>query len=89
MEPSPVKLILEQQITEIMEGRGIQETDIQEVVDTAVNGGIYLHSPDGTRLLVKKRIGNFTVYVEYNSEGEACRVLNVYSHRVSLTEDQI
>lgn len=89
MGPCPVKLILDQQIIEIMEERGIQETDIQEVVDAVANGGICLHSQDGTRILAKKRIGNFTLYVEYNSEGGSCRVLNVYSHRISLTEDQV
>lgn len=89
LESNNVKVILEDQIADIMEQRGIKENDIQDVINYAMNGGFYMHSVNGEQILAKKRLGNFTLYVEYTLENDACKVLNIYSHRVSLTEDQI
>ena len=89
LETNNVKVILEDQITDIMEQRGIKANEIQDVINYAMNGGVYMHSVNGEQILGKKRLGNFTLYVEYMLENDACKVLNIYSHRVSLIEDKI
>lgn len=81
------KIILSESIKTTMEERGIFENDVYSVIDFAANGGTFLYSNDDNTRLAKKRIGNFTVYAEYSCDGENYSVTNVYSHRVSLTED--
>ena len=70
-----------------MEDRGITEEDIHSVIDFAVNGSTIMYSNDDNCKVAKKRIGNFTVYVEYSLDGDKYTVTNVYSHRIKLTED--
>ncbi len=69
-----------------MQDRGIREEDIAEVLDYAAESSLYLRAADGKTNLAKKRIGNFTLYVEYSPD-DANRVTDVYSHRISLNED--
>ena len=70
----------------LMEERGIQETDINEVIEYAQTEQ-KLYEEGSNKCLGKKRIGEFTVYAEYTQDGDNITVENVYSHRVKLTED--
>lgn len=88
MNSDNLKVIISDEIEEVMRERGIQENEIKEVISDALDEAVHLHTNDGTRFLAKKRLGNFTVYVEYTMEGDTYKVVNVYSHRVSLLEDQ-
>ena len=70
-----------------MDERGIQENDVRLVLDGCGNPP-HLCSEDGQRFLAKKRIGNFTVNVEFARTGDSIEVYNVYSHVVRLTGEE-
>jgi hypothetical protein len=83
-----VDIVVSSSVETLMAERGIRESDVKEVIATAEKESAKLYSEDETRFLAKKRLENFTVYVEYKPSGNAFEILNVYSHRVSLTEDE-
>lgn len=88
MSKYSVNMIINQEMADLMEDRGIQQGDLEEVIQTAEAGGVKLIADDKTRFLAKKRLGNFTVYVEYAPAEDGFEVLNMYSHRVTLNEDK-
>ena len=73
-------------VADAMEERGINEDDIRAVLEYAESEGKKLYVEE--HYLARKRIGNFSAYVEYNLNGDSVEVLNVYSHVVLLSEDQ-
>lgn len=75
-------------VADAMEERGINEDDIRAVLEYAESEGKKLYVEGEERYLARKRIGNFSAYVEYNLNGDSVEVLNVYSHVVLLSEDQ-
>lgn len=75
-------------VTDAMEERGINEDDIRAVLEYAESEGKKLYVEGEERFLARKRIGNFSAYVEYRLNGDSVEVLNVYSHVVLLSEDQ-
>lgn len=74
-------------IVQIMEERGISQEDVKAVIVAAEDEGVKLVSIANKRYLAKKRLENFTVYVEYNLSGAEVEVFDVYGHRVNLTEE--
>ena len=86
MDMNTVELRFADGVAEAMEERGINESDIREVLVYAEEQGYKL--VDGDRCLAKKRLGNFTAYVEYSPADGAVELLDVYSHRIMLNEDQ-
>jgi glutamate synthase (NADPH/NADH) small chain len=82
-----IKLLKTEELSQLMVERGITDSDVQEVIDTAENGGTKLYQEGATHCLAKKRLGQFTVYAEYEIEANGYQLLNVYSHRVMLEED--
>jgi hypothetical protein len=83
-----IKLLKTDEFSKLMAERGIRDSDIQETIYTAENGGTKLYQEGATHCLAKKRLENFTVYVEYEIEDGGYQLLNVYSHRVLLAKDQ-
>ncbi len=75
-------------VAEAMEERGINEDDIRAVLEYAETEGAKLCSEDGERNLARKRMGNFSAYVEYKLDGDGAEILNVYSHVVKLSADE-
>ena len=88
MDAKTVPVKLSDDIKAIMEERGIREEDIREVLDYAETTGKKLYVEGEEHFLARKRIGNFSAYVEYSLNGDSVEVLNVYSHVVMLSEDQ-
>jgi glutamate synthase (NADPH/NADH) small chain len=88
MDFAEVRLVKDEEFDNLLVERGITDDDIREVIHAAENGGAKLYQEDRTHCLAKKRLSNFTVYVEYCIEDGGYRLLNVYSHRVSFIEDQ-
>lgn len=88
MNSEDLQVIISDEIKDMMVQRGIKESEIRDVIRCGLNGGIYLYTSNNEKFLAKKRLDNFTAYVEYVMEYDAYKVINVYSHRVSLTEDQ-
>ena len=79
--------IISAEIQSIMEERGIRDEDLQEVVKT-FRDAPHLHDAGGKRFLAKKRLGNFTVNVEFVLSGNDLEICNVYSYVVALTDEQ-
>lgn len=88
MNTDDLKVIISDEILQTMDERGIKENEVKDVISYSLNGEAYLHTSDKAQFLAKKRLGNFTVYVEYTMEDDTYKVVNAYSHRVSLLEDQ-
>jgi len=83
-----LKLIVDDSLTSVMEERGITKEDVGQVLRYAESSGNKLCKENKSHCLAKQRLENFTVYVEYQIEHDSYKLLNVYSHRVSLTEDE-
>lgn len=81
-----MKINYSEHAKDVMESRGIREEDIKETLSAAEETGVYLYEKDGDRFLAKKRIGNFTVYVEYK-KADSFLIQDTYSHRVRMAED--
>lgn len=88
MNSEDLQIILSDEIKDILEQRGVRESEIRDVISSGLNGGIHLYTSNKDKYLAKKRIDKFTVYVEYTMEDDTFKVGNVYSHRVSLSEEQ-
>lgn len=88
MNSEELQVIISNEIKDMMVQRGIKESEIRDVINSGLNGGIYLYTSNNEKYLAKKRLDNFTAYVEYVIENDVYKVVNVYSHRVSLSEDQ-
>ncbi len=80
-------LIIDDACTAIMEERGITQEDIAAVIEDAQAEKTHLYSENKEVFLAKKRLENFTVYAKFTNDGQNIQVQNVYSHRVSLNED--
>lgn len=78
---------ISEEIAELMEERGVNEADVREVIEYAESTGKKLYVEGEEHFLARKRMGKFSAYVEYTMGAEA-EVLNVYSHMVTLAEDE-
>jgi hypothetical protein len=87
MDIADSALIINSEIEAKMSERGIQKSDIKEVLAYAEDSE-KLYIDGENRSLGKKRMENFTAYVEYEKTDDGYKILDVYSHRVSLSEDQ-
>lgn len=87
MDIADTALIINSETELKVNERGIQKSDIKEVLAYAENRE-KLYIDGENRFLGKKRMENFTAYVEYDKEDDGYKILDVYSHRVSLSEDQ-
>ena len=87
MDIADSALIVNSEIEAKINERGIRKSDIKEVLAHAESGE-KLYIDGENRFLGKKRVENFPAYVEYEKTDEGYKILDVYSHRVSLSEDQ-
>ena len=87
MDIADSALIISDETEAKIDERGIKKTEIKNGLAWAENG-VKLYIDGENRFLAKKRMGNFTAYVEYDKVDDGYRIQDVYSHRVSLTEDQ-
>lgn len=85
MDMNTVEIRLADGVAEAMEERGVNEDDARQVLAYAEGEGVKL--VNGDLCLAKKRLGNFTAYVEYKLADGAVEITDVYSHRVMLSED--
>jgi hypothetical protein len=69
-----------------MEERGVTEEDIRTVISAAEEKKTFVR--DGDTIIGKSKLGNMTVYVVYEKDGELFRVQSTYSHRVSLVSEK-
>jgi hypothetical protein len=79
-----IKLQMSNETKQRLEDRHILEGDIKKVIKSAETELQKLYQPDTNKYLARKRLGNFTVNVEYTSEENEYTVLSAYSHRAKL-----
>lgn len=82
-----LNLIISSEIRSVMEERGIREEDLRQAAES-LDREPYLRNAEETRFLAKKRIGNFTVNMEFTCSGDDIEICNVYSYVVRLTGEQ-
>lgn len=75
------------ELQSMMEERGIREEDLQQVVNSFEEMP-HLRNAEGNRFLAKKRLGNFTVNVEFTRSEDTVDICNIYSYVVSLDGEQ-
>lgn len=86
MDFKTVEIKISDELAELMEERGVREEDVREVLEYAETNGKKLYIEGEEHFLARKRIGKFSAYVEYIL-GDAVELVNVYSHMVTLAED--
>ena len=69
MDAKTVPIKLSDDVSAVMEDRGIREEDIREVLDYAESTGRKLYVEGEEHYLAAKKIGNFTCNVEYAVSG--------------------
>ena len=82
-----VSLIISDEMAELMEERGVREEDVREVLEFAETTGNKLYMEGEEHFLARKRIDNFTAYVEYAVKEDAIELLDVYSHVIVFVND--
>lgn len=88
MDYQTIKLIISDEIAENMEERGIREDDLRAVIEYAETAGKKLYLDDEPHFLSRKRIGNFSAYVEYVMRDEEIELIDAYSHIVTFGDEQ-
>ena len=84
MDAKTVPIKLSDDVSAVMEDRGIREEDIREVLDYAESTGRKLYVESEEHYLAAKKIGNFTCNVEYAVSGGEVEILNLYSYVITL-----
>jgi Fe-S oxidoreductase len=86
LPPDPwedVDLIVSPDVRRCLEERHILDSDLRRTLWEASNSARLLVSPEG-RMLATSRIGNVTFWVEYRTEGASFRIVNAWSHRMTV-----
>lgn len=73
-------------VQENNEERGLVNEDIEKVVISAEETGFKLLGDNG-HILAKLRLENFTVYVDYQIDGNQVNIFDAYCHRVNFKEE--
>lgn len=87
MDFTSVSLTMTDDVKNTMEERGVREEDIRAVLEYSHNGGAKLYDESNGHFLGKKRIGNFTVNLEYSIGSDYVEIIDMYCHVVKLASD--
>ena len=82
--PYENKLLIDDELQEILEKRCILESDIQKTIDYAEATGKRIKEIASGCWIASYRIGYVTFWVWYLLEGEAYRLVHAYSHRMEI-----
>lgn len=88
MDFKTANLAISSDIAELMEERGVKESDVREILDYAESTGKKLYIEGEEHFLARKRMGKFSGYVEYVLTSDGAEILDVYSHMVKFEEDE-
>jgi Fe-S oxidoreductase len=79
-----MELIISDEVAKLLEKRRILEDDIRQVVFQAeLDERFFEHGTDDIRI-ASFRLGEVSFWVKYRKEGEACRLLSCWSHRMFI-----
>jgi len=87
MDFKTAELKMSSEVQAAMEERGVREEDVREVLEYAESTGKKLYAEGENRFLARKRIGNYSAYVEYILGDGSVEIADVYSHMVKLGAD--
>jgi hypothetical protein len=88
MEASEIKLSISEELSEIIEKRGIDLEDIKKTIAAGETTGKKLcRVDDEDRFLTKARVGKYNVYAEYKADGDSFMLYSAYSHIIMLVSD--
>lgn len=88
MDFKTANLAISGDVAELMEERGVKESDVREILDYAESTGKKLYIEGEEHFLARKRMGKFSGYVEYVLTDDGAEILDVYSHMVKFEEDE-
>lgn len=81
-----IKLLVTDDVKQLLEERHIDEDEVKQVIHNAETKGEKLYQPEENRYLAKLRIGKATFYVEYAIEEGKYVVKAAYAHKAELKE---
>ena len=83
-----ITLVLDPDVIEVMESRGILENEVKMVIFEAETTGVKLVEPDSSRFLAKKRIADITYFVVYKAGADsAFEVETAYCCKTDISEE--
>jgi len=85
-EYKKIRLILSQEVEDLLNGRHILAEDLQRVIHRAETTGSYLVNPANQHRLACFKPVRVTYWVEYEPTGRGYRIHTGYSHRMQLPE---
>jgi len=80
-------MIIEQDLRLLMEQNNISEKELDTVLCFAKRSGRIFRDPAEDVFYARTAIGRTTVWMKYRPEGEELRILDAYSHRMTIRND--
>ncbi len=81
-----IAIILDKDVAEVLEGRGIRTGDVEGVLAYVRETGNFFMEGSGERCLAYHKADKTTYWVEYAREDDGYRVFTAYSHRMQILE---
>jgi hypothetical protein len=79
-----IRLHVPEGVGRLLEARGIQREDVQQVIHQAETTGEKFVNPSNGRSLASFRPERVTYWVEYSAADEGYHVHSAYSHRMEM-----
>jgi hypothetical protein len=73
-----------EEVTKLLESRGIREEDLISVIQDAESGGEKFYHPESKRYIAKKRLSEATYYVVYTIEDGKYVISSAFWHKSAL-----
>ncbi|WP_319588850.1 pyridine nucleotide-disulfide oxidoreductase/dicluster-binding protein [uncultured Desulfobulbus sp.] len=86
-EYKKIRLILNQEVLDLLNSRRVLEDDLQKVIHQAEVSGKYLINPDNKHRLAAFKPVRVTYWVEYEPTDQGFLIHTGYSHRMQLPQD--
>jgi hypothetical protein len=80
----PFKIVMDEDVRQIMEDRHILESDLVKVIEYAEKTGDKLYREGSDHLMAKFKDNTVYFYAEYSPIEGGYRIYNTYSHRFTL-----
>ncbi len=87
-EHTSIRLLISQEVLDLLNSRHILEEDIQKVILRAEQTGIHLVNPNNNHRPARFKPVRVTYWVEYEPTDQGYVIHNGYSHRMLLPEGQ-
>ncbi|HEX3010754.1 MAG TPA: hypothetical protein VHQ70_01790 [Syntrophomonadaceae bacterium] len=79
-----------EEISELLDDRGITQADVQEAIAFGEKTGKkFYRCDDENRFLTRAKVGKFNVYAEYSPNGDDFILHTAYAHRLMISSDDV